>query len=226
MFSIDLSGVLLARSSLLSWLLVPTLLRLSRLQVLFSSARSDGQPPRPAQYEDSRAGEEALVRGLKQGDPDCFDELFERHASRALAAAIAILRNRQDAEEAVQDAALEAFRSIGRLKNGAAFGGWFIRIVVNRAIDRLRRRKLEWERNVEYEEWHAPARALDLEGNIDMANAVARLPAEHQAIVGLHHKEGYSTSEVARLMNKPEGTVRRRLSESYRLLRLFLKEGR
>ncbi|MFQ5872262.1 MAG: RNA polymerase sigma factor, partial [Dehalococcoidia bacterium] len=160
------------------------------------------------------ASEVSLVQRAKDGDAACFGELFEIHASRTFGAAVSILGNQQDAEEVVQEAAIEAFRSIRQLRADEAFGAWFTRIVVNKAIDRLRRRQREQRRTVSLTELDPPALSGDVEGRMDVANAVAQLPPEHQAIIRLYYTEGYRTPEIARLLDKAEGTIRRQLSEA------------
>lgn len=163
-----------------------------------------------------------LVRRAKANDAGSFGELMQLHASRAFAAAVAILGNRHDAEDAVQEATIEAFRSIRNLREDRAFGSWFVRIAVNKSLDRLRRRRRQWNRELELEGLELRAPDRDVDGALDMAEAVGKLPPEHQAIVRLYYVEGYRTPEIAQLLGAPEGTVRRRLSESYRILRLIL----
>ncbi len=163
-----------------------------------------------------------LVRRAKAHDEVAFGQLVQTHAPRAFAAALAILGNRQDAEEAVQEATIQAFRSIRGLKEPGAFGAWFVHIAVNKSLDRLRRRRRQWTREQDLEGVELRAPEADVEGKMDMARAVGKLPPEHQAIVRLYYVEGYRTPEIARLLGMPEGTVRRRLSESYRMLRLIL----
>ncbi|MBI2917896.1 MAG: RNA polymerase sigma factor [Chloroflexi bacterium] len=169
--------------------------------------------------------EEALVRKARQGDGESFGRLFETHSPRALGAAIAILGNRADAEDVVQEAAIKAFNSLGSLASDGAFGAWFTRIVVNKAIDLLRQRRRDQERTTPYDpDWDPPGASRDLEGELDVAGGVGQLPPEHQAVIRLYYGYGYSTPQIAELLGRPEGTVRRLLSESYRRLRLILRE--
>ncbi len=167
-----------------------------------------------------------LVRRAREGDGDSFGRLLEIHASRAFGAAYAILSNREDAEDAVQDAALQAYRSIKHLKSDSSFDTWFIRIVVTKAIDRLRRNVRR--PTSELSEADTPSIKLvqAQDWSLEVDEAVSHLPRQHQAIVRLHFLAGHSTSEVAQLVGEPEGTVRRKLSESYRSLRLFFREAK
>ena len=169
--------------------------------------------------------ESSLIWRAKKGDADCLAELIQIHSSRAFAAAFAILRNRQDAEEAFQDAAIQAVKSIRELRNESAFRTWFIKIVVNRAIDRLRYRQRELKRIEPLTELNSSVPSEDIEMHMDLVRTVALLPPDHQAVIQLYYTEGYRTPQIAQLLEKPEGTIRRLLSESYRMLRLHLREG-
>ena len=167
--------------------------------------------------------EETLVGKAKGGDGDAFGKLLEIYASRLLGVAISITRNRAEAEEAVQEAAIQAFRSIGSLENDWAFGSWFTRIAFNKAIDRLRRSRPERERTTSYGlDLDAAGASGDIEGKLDISVAIERLPPDNQAVIRLYYGMGYSTPEIAELLGRPQGTIRWLLSESYRLLRLIL----
>jgi RNA polymerase sigma-70 factor (ECF subfamily) len=164
--------------------------------------------------------ERLLVQSAQANNAEAFGVLFERHVQRAFAAAVAILGNREDAEDAVQDAAIEAYRSIKQLTKGEAFRAWFSRIAVNKAIDRLRKRRRMPV--ISYSEQILAAPFVDREAVMDLAQAIERLAPEHRIVIGLYYIAGYSTPEIASLLNKPEGTIRRRLSDAYSALRRIL----
>ena len=81
-----------------------------------------------------RVTDEELVLLARQGDPDAFDQLVARHQSAVFRAAMAALRNREDAEEVAQDAFIRAWRSLGRFRGDSSFRTWVVRITWNRAI--------------------------------------------------------------------------------------------
>lgn len=81
------------------------------------------------------------VRRSQEGDTRAFAELVRRHARPAARLAIRLLGNREDAEDAVQDAFAKAFASLGRFRAEASFKTWLLHIVLNQAQDQLRRRK-------------------------------------------------------------------------------------
>lgn len=152
-------------------------------------------------------------------DPGCFAELLTSSAPRAYRAAVAILGDRQEAEDALQEAAIVAFRSMTGLRDETAFGAWFLRVAVNKAKDLLRKRKREQQRVLALSQVSPTSSEMDVESTMDVAQAVEQLPVNHRTVVRLYYAAGYSTPEIARMLARPESTVRRLLSEAYRMLR-------
>lgn len=143
--------------------------------------------------------------------------------SRAHAAAYAVLRNRQDAEDAVQAAVILAMKNVSGLRNPDAFQPWVLRIVANQARGALRRRRtVPFDESVQL----AAEDRSDIDQTIDLHDAVARLPDAHRAAVLLHYFAGLSTKEVAARLNRPAGTIRRILSEAYWILERHLGPDR
>lgn len=175
-----------------------------------------------------------LIRRAREGDREAFGELIELHAVRAYRIAYAILQNPEESEDAAQDAFVTAFKSLRKLENVEAFGSWLGRIVTTRAYDILRSR----QRGQKAVDAQTTAVRMDIaRGNpadpsrartdltLDLEEAIAKLPELHRLAVLLRYSEDASTEQIARVLNRPAGTVRRILSESYRMLRLYLEEG-
>jgi RNA polymerase sigma-70 factor (ECF subfamily) len=101
-----------------------------------SNKATDPEAPDPASVSD-----EALVRAARDGDTDAFERLIARHYSFCLAKAYAILRNRGDAEDEVQDAWTEAWKHLWQYQGEGTFGAWLGRIVSNQCLMRIRQRK-------------------------------------------------------------------------------------
>ncbi len=172
-----------------------------------------------------------LVRRAKSGDKDAFGQLMEMHAIRAYRIAYSVIPKQQEAEDAVQEACITAFKSIGKIEKEESFGSWFGRIVTSRAYD-VGRKKQRTQKVVEKETVEMQlelSRASANPGNstidssIDLQNAISKLPELHRLAIMLRYSEDASTEQIARTLNRPAGTVRRILSESYRMLRLSLQ---
>ncbi len=89
----------------------------------------------------SRSEEHALVQRAVEGDRDAQEQLFVRYRSRLYRLALRLLHSKEDAEDAVQDALLSAYRNIGSFEGRSLFSTWLTRIVVNAALVRMRRQR-------------------------------------------------------------------------------------
>lgn len=87
----------------------------------------------------SNLSDDVLVAKCTTGDESAFDELMKRHHPTALKVAYSIVRNRQDAEDEVQNAFWKAYRHIGQFNRDSKFSTWLTRIVVNQCLMKLRR---------------------------------------------------------------------------------------
>ncbi len=172
-----------------------------------------------------------LVRRAKSGDKGAFGQLMEMHAVRAYRIAYSIIPNQQEAEDAVQEACITAFKSIKKIEKEEAFSSWFGRIVTSRTYD-LGRKKQRGQKTVEKETSvlkveisHASANPANgkTELKLDLQSAIAQLPELHRLAIMLRYSEDASTDQIARVLARPAGTIRRILSESYKMLRLSLE---
>ncbi|MGE0353675.1 MAG: RNA polymerase sigma factor [Gemmatimonadales bacterium] len=161
------------------------------------------------------------------GDGDAFGQLVDRHAPAARRVARALLQNPEDADDAVQDAFLLAWRHLDRFDPTRPFAPWFMRIVTNAAADLRRRRRV---RRTEALPETAPSRQASPETETDrvllhrrLQEALARLPERQRIAVTLFDAEGYEHAEIAEIVGVPVGTVRSDVFHARRALRLALK---
>ena len=172
--------------------------------------RSRGLLPATARVvAEHRADERALVLAAQRGEREAFSELVRTHERRAYAVARAIVVNHEDAEDAVQEAFLHAYRALHRFLPDQAFGAWLHRIVANAALDITRRRKVrdadELPESVA-SPFRDPAEASELRRRLQ--EALESLPARQRAVIVLHDVEGFKHSEIGVTLGIPEGTAR------------------
>jgi RNA polymerase sigma-70 factor, ECF subfamily len=169
------------------------------------------------------AAERALVAAAQRGEAAAFAGLVRIHQRRAYAVARAIVVSHEDAEDAVQEAFLHAYRALDRFRLDQPFGAWLHRIVANAALDLTRRRKVR-----EAEElpetvaspFRDPAEAGDLRARLQ--RALARLGDRQRAVIVLHDVEGFKHAEIGRMLCIPEGTARSDLHHARAFLRRVL----
>ena len=169
------------------------------------------------------ADERALVLAAQRGEREAFSQLVRTHERRAYAVARAIVVNHEDAEDAVQEAFLHAYRALHRFLPDQAFGAWLHRIVANAALDITRRRKVR-EADELPESVASPFRdpAESNELRTRLQEALAKLPARQRAVIVLHDVEGYRHAEIGRMLGIPEGTARSDLHYARSTLRAVL----
>jgi RNA polymerase sigma-70 factor (ECF subfamily) len=189
---------------------------------------------------EGEAGRETRIESRSQ--PEAFEDLLAPLLRSAYAAAFHMARNHADAEDIVQEAAYNAFRSFHQFQAGTNFRAWFFRILTNVFLLRVRRKKREPER-VNLEDAEAlhlfdrvseaglmgaandPAgRVLDRIDAEHVAAALAMLPDEYRVVCTLSFTQNLSYAEIAELLGIPVGTVRSRLHRGRRMLQMALWE--
>jgi RNA polymerase sigma-70 factor (ECF subfamily) len=173
------------------------------------------------------ANERELVLAAQRGQREAFSELVRMHERRAYAVARAIVANHEDAEDAVQDGFLHAYRALERFLPDQAFGAWLHRIVANAALDITRRRKVrdadELPETVA-SPFRDPAEGSELRSRLTAA--LDQLPARQRSVIVLHDVEGFKHSEIGKILSIPEGTARSDLHYARTQLRAILGEIR
>lgn len=167
-----------------------------------------------------------LVARLVQGDEEAFARLVAEHGPAARRLARLVLRDANDADDAVQDGLLAAWRSIARFDPRRPFRPWLMRIVLNAARDLRRRRSVRQTQVLAGDEASREASPDRQAGRAllraRLQEALATLPERARVAVTLFDAEGYSHGEIAELLDVPEGTVRSDVFHARRNLRVLL----
>ncbi|MFJ4830612.1 RNA polymerase sigma factor [Streptomyces sp. NPDC088747] len=159
-----------------------------------------------------------------EGDEDAFGTLVQRHAPSLIRLATRLLGNRPEAEDAVQDAFISAWRRLPEFHGRAAFGTWMYRIVTNRSLNVLRARRpeapLEAAGDVPAPEWDAsPARIAEARDAVrELREALDLLTAEQRACWVLRELDGQSYEFIADAVGISQEAVRARVFRARRCL--------
>ena len=155
------------------------------------------------------------MRGAQAGSASDLEALFRAHWGRAFRAAYLVTHDAAAAEDIAQEAFVAAVRRLHTFDRRRPFAPWLHRIVVNRAIDWTRARKLRAEA-----ELGDVAVVRQEPGEPDrLAVAIAALPEEQRAVIVLRHLLEYTPGEIAELLDLPRGTVNSRLRRGLDALR-------
>ncbi|MBW2269684.1 MAG: sigma-70 family RNA polymerase sigma factor [Deltaproteobacteria bacterium] len=176
-----------------------------------------------------------VVQRAREGDHDAFRVLVERYQGRAYGLALRVLRDEDDARDAVQDAFLKAYGALDRFQGRASFYTWLYRIVMNQCLDRKRRdksdREVEW--NDEAASTQLPAVGALAGGGAPVAQdevvergelraaiaeAIAELPEDARRTIELREIDGLTYREISEALGIPKGTVMSRLHYARRKL--------
>ncbi len=168
------------------------------------------------------------MRRVLAGEVDTFAGLVSRHRERGLRFAAAMLGDHADAEEAVQDAFVRAYRSLGSCREPDRFGAWFLTILVNRCRTRVARRGRSGGIFVRDETALARAAARpdgDPEWREEIERGLARLdPLQREAFL-LKHVEGLEYEEMTRLTGARIPALKMRVKRACGRLRELLADA-
>jgi RNA polymerase sigma-70 factor (ECF subfamily) len=183
-----------------------------------------------------RSGDdERLVARLQAGDPQAYETLVRVHGGRLLSVARRFL-GEEDAQDAVQDAFIKAFKSIGAFESRAQLHTWLHRILVNTALMKLRSKKRRPEESIEdllptfqadghqttdTHEW-SDAVLERKETAAVVRRAIARLPEQYRVVLTLRDIEERDTAETAALLGTTTTVVKVRLHRARQALRTLL----
>ncbi len=167
-----------------------------------------------------------LLLRIGAGDSRAFKQLYDMAARRLLARAMAILGNRDAAEDVLQDAFVAIWRKAVQFDPARGCGSaWLTRIVRNAAIDRLRQDRLVARYQVSGEDLpEMPIAPEPVADRIDLERSLARLSPEQRATISLVVIEGWTHEEVARRENVPTPTAKARTRRGLARLRAALTE--
>jgi RNA polymerase sigma-70 factor (ECF subfamily) len=163
-----------------------------------------------------------LVASCKRGELRAFEKLYELHAARMKSLAFHLLASRGDAEDAVQEAFLKVYKAVGGFEENSALSSWIYRILINCCYDTLRKKHRLAEKPMLSE--------FPIESKLGLKVALERallgLNERHRLVFLMFEVEGLKHSEIAGVLEVPEGTSRAWLFEAKRALKQMLTEPR
>lgn len=171
-----------------------------------------------------------LVRRAQEGYLEAYSELVRRHGPLAYRVALRMLGDHHDAEDIAQESLVAAWQQLPRFTADSSFSTWLYRIVTRRALNRITGTKPTGPADLLQEADNAdagPARTVERNHKIDaVTQAVTALPPAQRIVVVLHHLEGLSYADVARITNSTIPAVRSHLHRARRTLSVTLEEWR
>ncbi|MCR8560870.1 sigma-70 family RNA polymerase sigma factor [Mucilaginibacter sp. BJC16-A38] len=154
-----------------------------------------------------------LITRCLKGDIKSYELLYNRYSQAMYHTCLRIVMNAVDAEDILQEAFMEAFVNLGKLKDTAAFGGWIKRIMINKSVNFVQRHRKSWIDADDTELMNIPEDPAfdesEFQGKVDaVINAMGTLPEKYRMVINLHIFEQLSFEEIASVLNMPSSTVR------------------
>jgi RNA polymerase sigma-70 factor (ECF subfamily) len=175
--------------------------------------------------------EKPLILRAKAGENEAFDRLFMQHKDGVYACLWHLLGDPDQVEDAVGNAFLSAFRSLGRFRGESSFATWLYRIAINEARARIRQKR-RWKlfgwRSLEEPEIEEAAvdrgddpaeQMIRAQEEIILRKAVRALPEPYRTPIILRYMSGMDSPEIAGILKRPAGTIRYQLSRGLQILR-------
>lgn len=177
-----------------------------------------------------QSADNAIIQRILSGNAHAYAELVNRHKARAMTLAMRMLNNREDAEEALQDAFVRAFRALPKFEMKSSFATWFYRIVFNVCSTMLQKRGETFVVSLDDEEQEAALAIPSSDGSPDIhiesnefssvaREEMERLPVTYRTVVTLFFVQEMSYDEIVAVTGLPLGTVKTYLFRARVLLR-------
>lgn len=170
--------------------------------------------------------EKLLVKNLKKGREDAYRQIVEEYGNRLLRTCYLILKDREEAEDVVQETFIKVFRNIDSFRENSNLYTWIYTIALNLSRDRLRKKQdmftievdLVGNNDVEYE----------VEKSIDkelLRKELFEINSLYREVLVLFYFEELSIKEISNLLNEKEGTIKSKLSRGRNILKESLLKG-
>ncbi len=168
-----------------------------------------------------------LVEQCKANDRQAQLKLYRQYCDGMFCVAMRFLNNEDDAEDVLQEAFIKAFQKLEQFRGDVSFGAWLKRIVINKCIDFIKSKKIQFVelkentlRIVEEDDWTVET-AISVE---EVKNAMARLPEKYRFVVQMYLVEGLDYQEISTILQLGESTCRTRLMRGRGMLKELLKD--
>jgi RNA polymerase sigma-70 factor (ECF subfamily) len=184
--------------------------------------------------KDKRLSDVVLIDQVQSGSIEAFEEILARYESTVYNLALRLTRNKEDAEEVLQDVFLTIFTKVKSFERKSAFSSWLYRVIVNSSFMKLRKRRSSIVVAIDDEQEESFQNKIENEGSSEeslddqlqnkrlrktLAQAIDRLPDQYRAVFVLRDVEGLSNTEVGKILDISIPAVKSRLHRSRLMLR-------
>lgn len=166
-----------------------------------------------------------IIDQCKEGSQKAQFQLYKLYYKAMYSVSIRIINDDMEAEDVMQEAFLSAFKKIETYKGEVSFGAWLKKIVVNRSLDYLKKRKVKFEevneRTTQVSDYQMGPKDVDVEM---IKKAVQELPDGYRVVLSLYLIEGYDHDEISQILDISNSSSRTQLLRAKNKLKMILKD--
>jgi RNA polymerase sigma-70 factor (ECF subfamily) len=166
-----------------------------------------------------------IIDSCKQGDAKAQFQLYKLYYKAMYSISLRIVNDEAEAEDVMQEAFLKALTKIDSYKGEVSFGAWLKKIVVNRSLDVLKKRKVRFEevndKTIEIADYQMPTSKVNTE---ILKQAIQDLPDGYRVVLSLYLMEGYDHEEISQILGISNASSRTQLLRAKNKLKQLLKE--
>lgn len=165
--------------------------------------------------------DEQLVRSAQKGDEEAFFALMQINKAKLYRIAFAFLKHEEQALDAIQEVTCRVYSQLHRLREPKFFDTWLVRILLNYCATELKRQR-RWHNEWQKQE---PIVTPDNDTRLGLEEALEQLPSNYKQVIVLKYFQDFTISEISRILETPEGTIKTWLHKALHKLRRNLEKG-
>jgi RNA polymerase sigma-70 factor (ECF subfamily) len=171
-----------------------------------------------------------LVERCKQGDAQSYEALYRQYSKAMFNTSLRIVNNTADAEDVLQESFLDAFRNLHDFHYRSTFGAWMKKIVINKSINLLRKRKailidMEADELQDVAD-NEPVNEEEIQYKVEeVKKMILKLPDGYRTVLSLYLLEGYDHEEISQILQISHNTVRTQYVRAKQKLLSLIKQG-
>lgn len=166
-----------------------------------------------------------IIERCREGDQKAQFQLYKLYYKAMYSVSLRIINDDMEAEDVMQEAFLSAFKKINTYKGEVSFGAWLKKIVINRSLDYLKKRKVQFEevneRTMQIADYQMETKEIDVNR---IKKAIQSLPDGYRVVLSLYLIEGYDHDEISQILNISNSSSRTQLLRAKNKLKELLKE--
>lgn len=165
-----------------------------------------------------------LIERAKKGDKDAFTQIVMNNKLNLYKIARTKLKNEEDIEDIIQETMIIMYTKLNKLKDNSKFNIWLYKILINKCNERYRKNKFKFISYKDIENEIVDDKNTNVEDILEYENLLQTLKKEEKIIILLYYSNGYTTKQIAQILNKNENTIKTKLRRIREKLKNQCKE--